>query len=123
MGLFKQLFYEKTDSDIVKSIKGSIRNRNTILFYYEGDENIARGYRWVEPVAYGYSKDGNGLLRAFQIKEKPSLSKHKPMWRIFRTDKISDVSKSLRKFNRPRKGYNPHGDRSMDTVEINAKFK
>lgn len=123
MGLFKQLFYEKSDSDIINSIKESIRNRNTILFYYEGDENIDRGYRWVEPVAYGYSKNGNGLLRAFQIKETPSLSKHKPMWRLFRTDKISKISISLRKFNRPRKGYNPYGDNSMDIVEINAKFK
>jgi predicted DNA-binding transcriptional regulator YafY len=122
MGLFRQLFYEETSSDI-KTIKDSIKNRNSILFYYEGDDKIERGYRWVEPVAFGYSKDGNGLLRAFQTKEKPSKSKHKPMWRLFRTDKISKISKSLKKFNKPRKGYNPNGDRTMATVEINAKFK
>lgn len=121
MSQFK-LFLESENKDI-DLIKKSIKNRNTILFYYEGDKNISRGYRWVEPVAFGYSKDGNGLLRAFQIKEKPSKSGHKPQWRLFRTDKISNVSASLRKFNQPRKGYNKTGDKAMKDLVINAVFK
>lgn len=118
---FKQLFYESKsiESDLIKSIK----NRNAIYFYYEGDNKIARGYRWVQPVAYGLSKDGNGLLRAYQIKDTPSKSKSGEGWRLFRTDKIFDISNSLRKFNKPRKGYNKHGDKSMHKLIINAKFK
>lgn len=116
---FKQLFYESVEDDLEKSI----RNRNVIYFYYEGDDKISRGYRWVEPVAYGLSKDGNGLLRAYQLREEPSKSKIGKGWRLFRTDKIKKTSISLRKFNRPRKGYNPNGDRSMDKMMINSKFK
>jgi predicted DNA-binding transcriptional regulator YafY len=113
---FKQFLINESTKDDLALIKQSIKNRNTIMFYYEGDKDIAKGYRWVEPVAYGLSKEGNGLLRAFQIQEKPSRSNHKPMWRLFRIDKISDVSKSLRKFNQPRKGYNPKGDKTMAKV-------
>ena len=116
---FKQLFNESIESDL----ENSIRNRNTILFYYEGDDKIKKGYRWVEPVAYGKSRGGNGLLRAYQVKEEPSKSKKGKGWRLFRTDKIHDVTKSLRKFNQPRKGYNPNGDKTMERVIINAKFK
>ena len=120
---FKQLFYESAKPDELETIKKSIKNRNTILFYYEGDNKIAKGFRWVEPVAFGFSKDGNGLLRAFQIKDKPSKSGHKPSWRLFRTDKIKKVSTSLKKFNKPRKGYNPNGDKCIHDVIINSKFK
>ena len=116
---FKQLFFEKKEDDLINSIK----NRNTVLFYYEGDKYVDRGYRWVEPVAYGKSKDGFGLLRAYQIKDKPSKSRKGKGWRLFRTDKIHDINKSLRKFNKPRKNYNPNGDNTMDKVIVNAKFK
>jgi len=119
---FKQFLFESSQEDL-DLIQHSIKNRNTILFYYEGDNKISRGYRWVEPVAFGYSKDGNGLLRAYQTKEKPSKSGSKPLWRLFRTDKISKVTKSLKKFNRPRKGYNPLGDKGIHTLVVNSKFK
>ena len=119
---FKQFLKESTEKN-EDNIVSSIENRNTILFYYSGDKNISRGYRWVEPVAYGESIRGHKLLRAFQIKEKPSKTGQTPMWRLFRVDKISNVSKSLRKFNRPRKGYNPNGDKAMKELIVNAKFK
>lgn len=119
---FKQ-FLKESSNNTEELIKKSIQNRNTILFYYEGDKNIDRGYRWVEPVAFGISKKGNKLLRAFQIKEHPSKSGHIPMWRLFRVDRISKISTSLKKFNRVRKGYNPDGDRGMSEVIINTKFK
>lgn len=119
---FKQFLTESAEKD-EDIIKNSIQNRTTIMFYYSGDKNISRGYRWVEPVAYGVSKQGNKLLRAFQIKEKPSKTGSTPMWRLFRVDKISNVSKSLRKFNQPRKGYNPNGDKAMQELIVNAKFK
>lgn len=118
-GLVKEASKEPVEDVVIESIK----NRNTLRFYYEGDKHIAPGYRWVEPYAYGYSpRDGGGLLRAFQIREEPTKSGHKPMWRLFRTDKIRNISRSVRKFNTPRKGYNPHGDRSMAQVVVNAKF-
>lgn len=116
---FKQLFYESVEDELTQAI----RNRNVIYFFYEGDEKLGKGWRWVEPVAYGISKAGNGVIRAWQLREDPSVSKIGKGWRLFRTDKIKRLSISLRKFNRPRKGYNPTGDRSMGKMIVNAKFK
>lgn len=120
---FKKFLCEAKKSDNTSILKNAIRNRNVVYFYYEGDKNISPGYRQVEPVALGYSKANNLVLRAFQLRENPSYSQHKPMWRLFRVDKISDISKSLRKFNTSRKGYNRTGDKSMNSMIINAKFK
>lgn len=119
---FKCLFLESTRS--VKDILvDSIKHRYVIYFYYEGDDQISKGYRWVEPVCFGYSSKGKPLVRAFQLREDPSRSHHKPMWRLFRADKIHDISQSVKRFNRVRKGYNRGGDATMSRVLINSKFK
>ena len=104
---FKQLFYESAKPDELETIKKSIKNRNTILFYYEGDNKIAKGFRWVEPVAFGFSKDGNGLLRAFQIKDKPSKSGHKPSWRLFKLIKLKRCQHHLKNLTNQEKDIIP----------------
>ena len=40
---------------------GAIQGKKMVNFYYDG------GYRLAEPHCYGVSKDGNELLRAYQI--------------------------------------------------------
>ena len=45
-----------------------------------------------------------------------------PGWRYFRLDKITTISLTGEKFDTPRPNYNPNGDKSMTSVEINAKF-
>lgn len=117
-----KLFFESSQS-VRNVLIDSIKNRHVVYFYYEGDDQIAKGYRWVEPVCFGYNSHGKELVRAFQLRENPSKSHHKPMWRLFRVDKISDISQSLKRFNKPRRGYNKLGDKTMSKVLINAKFK
>lgn len=117
-----KLFFEAVDDNVKNTLIDSIEGRYVTYFYYSGDKHIAKGYRWVEPVCLGYSLAGNLVVRAFQLRENPSKSHHKPMWRLFRLDRISDISQSLRRFNTPRPGYNPDGDRSMRKVIINSQF-
>ena len=96
------------------------------VIYYNGDEPGGKGLRVIEPVAFGYSKSGNPVLRAWD-KEGASHraylgKKPLPSWRFFRVDKIEFIRPTQENFNEPRPNYNPNGDRSMETVLINAKF-
>ena len=107
-------------------IIGAISNRIVCVIYYNGDEPGGKGLRVIEPVAFGYSKRGNPVLRAWD-KEGASHraylgKKPLPSWRFFRVDKIEFIRPTQENFNEPRPNYNPNGDRSMETVLINAKF-
>ena len=46
----------------IDSIIKSIRNKNKIIIYYDGDEPGGKGLREIEPVCFGYSKAGNPFL-------------------------------------------------------------
>ena len=110
----------------VDSIVNAIKNKDKIIIYYDGDEPGGRGLREIEPVCFGYSKADNPVLRAWDM-EGASHTGYKgeqplPGWRLFRADKILSIKPSGEKFASPQAGYNPNGDRSMETVLINAKF-
>ena len=107
-------------------ITDAIRNKKVCVIYYNGDEPGGKGLRVIEPVAYGYSKKGNPVLRAWDregsshrayLGEKPL-----PSWRFFRVDKIVSFRPTADTFNEPRQGYNPNGDKSMNSVIVNAVF-
>ena len=107
-------------------IIGAISNRIVCVIYYNGDEPGGKGLRVIEPVAFGYSKRGNPVLRAWDregASHRAYLGKKPlPSWRFFRVDKIQFIRPTQENFNGPRPNYNPNGDRSMETVLINAKF-
>ena len=110
----------------VDSIVNAIKNKDKIIIYYDGDEPGGRGLREIEPVCFGYSKADNPVLRAWD-KEGASHTGYKgeqplPGWRLFRVDKIQSFRPSGDKFNQPKPGYNPRGDKSMTRVIINAVF-
>ena len=107
-------------------IIGAISNRIVCVIYYNGDEPGGKGLRVIEPVAFGYSKRGNPVLRAWDI-EGSSHTSYKgeqplPGWRLFRVDKILSFKPSGEQFNEPKPNYNPNGDRSMNRVIINVTF-
>ena len=110
----------------IDSIVNAIKNKDKIIIYYDGDEPGGRGLRNIEPVCFGYSKAGNPVLRAWD-EEGASHTAYKgeqplPGWRLFRVDKIQSFRPSGDKFNQPKPGYNPRGDKSMTRVIINAVF-
>lgn len=110
----------------IDSITNSIKNREKVIIYYDGDEPGGRGLREIEPVCFGYSKADNPVLRAWD-EEGASHTAYKgeqplPGWRLFRVDKILSYKPTGEQFNTPRPNYNPNGDKSMTRVVINAKF-
>lgn len=103
----------------------AIRNRHEVKITYEGDDG---GERIIQPVAYGLSKAGNMVLRAFQ---PYGTTKTKvPHWKMFRLDKIN-TWKQLRDriFTEPpgqfsaEGKFNPNGDEAMSEVYLVANFE
>tara|TARA_R110000824_G_scaffold4236_2_gene20158 strand:- start:86 stop:487 length:402 start_codon:yes stop_codon:yes gene_type:complete len=114
-------------------VKDAITNKHTCDLRYLDDEKLPNGgqVRSIQPVAYGYSKKGNPVVRAYQT-SGPSLKVNEkgiplPDWRLFRMDRIKSMI--------PKKGedslfltfdepplYNPMGDNSMTRMVYNSKF-
>ena len=86
----------------------AILQRKVIHFYYDG------GYRIAEPHCYGVSKNGDELLRAYQIGGH-SKSGNPIGWKMFRLDELSTLSMREDTFLDPRPQYNPN-DRAMASV-------
>jgi predicted DNA-binding transcriptional regulator YafY len=120
---FNQLILEVASRD---QIFNAIRDRRVCVIYYEGDEPGGRGLRVIEPVAFGLSKKGNAVLRAWDregASHRAYLGKKPlPSWRFFRVDKINFIRPTQETFDTPRPNYNPNGDRSMERMFINAVF-
>lgn len=120
---FNQLILEVASRD---QIYNAIRDKRVCVIYYEGDEPGGRGLRVIEPVAFGLSKKGNAVLRAWDregASHRAYLGKKPlPSWRFFRVDKINFIRPTQETFDTPRPNYNPNGDKSMDRVFINAVF-
>jgi predicted DNA-binding transcriptional regulator YafY len=120
---FNQLILEVASRD---QIYNAIRDRRVCVIYYEGDEPGGRGLRVIEPVAFGLSKKGNAVLRAWDregASHRAYLGKKPlPSWRFFRVDKINFIRPTQETFDTPRPNYNPNGDKSMERVFINAVF-
>ena len=110
----------------VNSVTDTIKKKQKIVVYYDGDEPGGKGLRLIEPVCFGYSKADNPVLRAWDL-EGASHTAYKgeqplPGWRLFRLDKIMTFKPDDDYFTSPRPGYNFNGDKSMSRVIINAQF-
>ena len=123
--VIKQLIFEASADDISNSIK----NRNIVTIYYDGDDDgkyTGKGLRVVEPFCYGKSKKGNMVVRAWE-REGASYTGAKgeqplPGWRLFRVDRIGNYSVNPKEtFDSPRPLYNPD-DKGMQGLKICAKF-
>ena len=78
-------------------IKDAVTNKHTCDLRYLDDEKLPNGgqVRTIQPVAYGYSKKGNPVIRAYQT-SGPSLKVNEkgiplPDWRLFRVDRIKSM--------------------------------
>ena len=115
-----------TEIAAISDMTSSIKKRNLVTIYYDGNDNGGKGYRTIEPVCLGFSKKDNMVLRAWEVEGASYSAKNKgnflPGWRLFRVDKIFTYKPTLDKFNTVRPNYNPTGDKSMIRVLVNAKF-
>ena len=117
----KNLLLENTATR--DSIADAIRNRKVITIFYEGDQTIRKGYREIEPVAFGpHIKSGNIVLRAWQIRGASDTPENQPGWRMFRMDRIRNINPTTDTFDTPRPYFNPNGDKHMSSIYEIAKF-
>lgn len=119
-----------TEEVNITKITDAIHKRKPVRMSYEADEEPnGRGERVVYPVAYGVSKAGNMVLRAFQ--PYGDTKTKVPHWKLFRIDKIKDwkILWKRSSFDEPPGQYqvdgkyNPNGDKTMAQVYLSVNFQ
>lgn len=121
MSLFKDIVESVLLENVqIGKINDAITKTYEVLINYKSETDSASGERIIQPVAYGISKDGNLILRAFQPSGDTQSST--PSWKLF---SLSGIQKwkplKDRVFNAP-EGFNPNGDKTMANVYTIAKF-
>jgi hypothetical protein len=110
-----------------EDISSAIDNHTRVRIYYQGDKETGPGVRVIDTYAYGVSKGGNEVIRAFQ--PFGVSTSEMPGWRLFRVDRISRWEPMNFKFTDKAiksdpsiPNPNPSGDRSMARVYKVARF-
>ena len=126
--IIRELLFEEVAQNLVSY---AIRKRHEVSFKYDSNDGDPRGKLeriTVQPVAYGVTKAGNPCFRAYQLNgSSESAEKNEgviPGWRLFLLDKVvpNTWRDSGKVFKEPPM-YNPNGDKTMDTVFVQADFK
>lgn len=88
-----------------------------VIKYNSKGEGKHLGYRMIFPVAYGLTKAGNPVVRAYQTSEQDTTTKA-PAWKFFRLDRIVGWKsiKSPIVDTKKLTGFNSSGDMTMSKV-------
>lgn len=107
-------------------VNDAIDKKYQVIINYRDEKSRAVDKRLIEPYAYGISKGGNEVFRAYQY--EGDTFRGKPKWKLFRLDRVESWNPTGKHFNQePRdrgwKGemYNAL-DKSMQTVLNYVKF-
>lgn len=117
-----------TESVDVNQVTDAIdSHKRVIINYHTRGEDNNTGARVIEVYAYGLTKAGNPVIRAFQ--PYGDTTSRVPSWKFFRLDRISEWQPTEQVFNRPADFYyknlgefNPNGDETMSIVYKIAQF-
>ena len=123
--LLEQILKESVS---MNDINDAIDNHHRVIInYHSKGEDIATGARVIEVYAYGLTKAGNPVIRAFE--PYGDTRTRVPSWKFFRLDRISSWKPTQQKFSRQASFYykglgefNPEGDNTMSSVYKIAKF-
>lgn len=123
--IIKGLLSEAISND---DVLDAIRNKYYVKIHYDDgmDSNPkAKGMRVIQPMAFGTTKKGYPVVRAFQL--NGNSRRGAPNWKFFRLDRITSWKPMPNKhfFSPPNDSYgeyNTSGDRSMGTFVGNAQF-
>lgn len=129
MPLLERLCKELLNESVsVNSVNDAIDTHTRVIInYHSKGEDIATGARIIEVYAYGLTKAGNPVIRAFQ--PYGDTTTRVPAWKFFRLDRISYWKPSKQTFSEPASArygglgeFNPNGDRTMSAVYKIANF-
>ena len=129
MTLFEQILTDLLTENVeVGKVNDAINKTYEVkINYVSDDDNTGSGERIIQPVAYGLTKKGNPVIRAFQ--PQGDTKTKVPSWKFFRLDRIQSWKPMYRNtFDEPPGmygadgTYNPNGDGSMSAVYNQAVF-
>lgn len=117
-----------TESVSVSDVNNAIDTHTRVIInYHSRGEDIATGARIIEVYAYGVTKAGNPVIRAFQ--PYGDTTSRVPSWKFFRLDRISFWKPTKQVFSEPASDryhgigrFNPKGDKTMANVYKIATF-
>lgn len=105
-------------NDVMNAMDG---HRRILMSYRTKGEDKNTGPRVIEVYAYGLTKAGNPVIRAFQ--PYGDTTSKVPSWKFFRLDRIISWKDTGQIFDRPASDYykdlgnfNPNGDGTMSVV-------
>lgn len=101
-------------------INDAINNHKYIVVTYEGTDGTHNQNRMIQPVAFGCTKAGNPVVRAYET--FGDTKTFVPRWKFLRVDRISSWRDTGKTFSEPAQLFNPHGDKTMKIVFNIAKF-
>ena len=111
----------------ISKVIDAIDSHKRIMINYKSDGgDDANGPRIAELYAYGLTKSGNPVVRAFQPYGDTTTSV--PNWKMFRLDRITSWKDTGQTFDHPASDdynvgdFNEHGDKTMATVYKIAEF-
>jgi hypothetical protein len=122
MTLFEEIIADILTEDVnVGKINDAITRSYEVKINYESEDDKASGERIIQPVAYGLTKAGKPVIRAYQPFGDTQTSV--PAWKFFLVSGIQTWKPLFKRvFNTPPPGFNPNGDKTMSTVYKVAKF-
>lgn len=121
MSLFEKIVSELLVEEVqIGRVNDAINNTYEVKINYQSENDNASGERIIQPVAYGLSKTGNPVIRAFQPFGDTETSV--PAWKFFLLSGIQSW-KPMRKnhFSEPPQ-FNRSGDKTMSVVYNIANF-
>lgn len=112
-----------------QDVSDAIDNHERVVInYHSKGKDEATGSRVIEVYAYGLTKSGNPVIRAFQ--PYGDTTSKVPSWKLFRLDRIDSWEPTGQKFSEPASNYyrgmgefNPNGDKTMSVVYKVAQFE
>ena len=124
--IIKNILLEESVS--INSINDAIDGHKRIIINYKSNgKEEHTGARVIEVYAYGVTKKGNSVIRAFQ--PYGDTTSRVPSWKLFRIDRITAWKPTKQTFDEPPLSYynsagefNENGDNSMSIVYKIAKF-
>ena len=121
MNLFEEIVAGLLTEDIeVGKINDAIDRTYEVTINYHSEDDNASGKRVIQPVAYGMTKAGKPVIRAYQ--PYGDTMSTTPAWKFFLVSGIQSWKPNFKKHFEEPPGYNPNGDESMSEVLNMAVF-
>ena len=123
MVLFEKIVSELLNEDVqVGKINDAIAKTYAVKINYHSEYDDADGERIIQPVAYGLTKAGKPVIRAYQ--PLGDTKTKVPSWKFFLVSGIQTWKPLYKQVfhSPPADNFNPNGDKTMSTVYKVAKF-